>query len=146
MKEAKEPLAKFQAKVNKDGRITIPRPILETFRLKQNDYVKVLIRKIEISDKTITVTAQAVLAVKIGRNGAIALPKKLMREFELKENEPVEVIILDYYKFEELVSEKGKELLSRLQARNNYKVLPTDSSYLNEIGVKYKKTQKEVTS
>ncbi|HHI00542.1 MAG TPA: AbrB family transcriptional regulator, partial [Thermococcus litoralis] len=43
MKESKEPLAKFQAKVNKDGRITIPRPILETFGLKQNDYVKVLI-------------------------------------------------------------------------------------------------------
>jgi len=138
MKETKEPLAKFQAKVNKDGRITIPRPILETFGLKQNDYVKVLIRKIEISDKTITVTAQAVLAVKIGKYGAITLPKKLMREFELKENEPVEVIILDYYKFEELVSEKGKELLSRLQSRNNYKILPTDSSYLNEIGVTYK--------
>jgi len=138
MKETKEPLAKFQAKVNKDGRITIPRPILETFGLKQNDYVKVLIRKIEISDKTIAVTAQAVLAVKIGRNGAITLPKKLMREFEIKENEPVEVVILDYYKFEELVSEKGRELLSRLQSRNNYKVLPTDMSYLNEIGVRYR--------
>lgn len=138
MKETKEPLAKFQATVNKDGRITIPRPILEAFGLRQNDYVKVLIRKIEISDKTIVVTAQALLAVKIGRNGAIALPKKLMREFELKENEPVEVVILDYYKFEELVSEKGRELLSRLQARNNYKVLPTDTSYLNEIGIGYK--------
>lgn len=138
MKEAKEPLAKFQAKVNKDGRVTIPRPILETLGLKQNDYVKVLLRKIEISDKTITVTAQAVLAVKIGRNGAITLPKKLMREFKIKENEPVEIVILDYYKFEELVSEKGRELLSRLQARNNYKVLPTDTSYLNEIGVRYR--------
>ena len=138
MKESREPLAKFQAKVNKDGRITIPRPILETFGLKQNDYVKVLIRKIEISDKTITVTAQAVLAVKIGKYGAITLPKKLMREFELKENEPVEVVILDYYKFEELVSEKGRELLSRLQSRNNYKVLPTDTSYLNEIGIRYR--------
>ena len=138
MKESREPLAKFQAKVNKDGRITIPRPILETFGLKQNDYVKVLIRKIEISDKTIAVTAQAVLAVKIGRNGAITLPKKLMREFDIKDNEPVEVVILDYYKFEELVSEKGRELLSRLQSRNNYKVLPTDTSYLNEIGVRYR--------
>ncbi|WP_297555876.1 AbrB/MazE/SpoVT family DNA-binding domain-containing protein, partial [Thermococcus sp.] len=124
--------------VNKDGRITIPRPILETFGLKQNDYVKVLIRKIEISDKTIAVTAQAVLAVKIGRYGAITLPKKLIREFEIKENEPVEVVILDYYKFEELVSEKGRELLSRLQSRNNYKVLPTDTSYLNEIGIRYR--------
>ena len=138
MKETKEPLAKFQAKVNKDGRITIPRPILETFGLKQNDYVKVLIRKIEISDKTLTVIAQAVLAVKIGKYGAITLPKRLMRELELKENEPVEVMILDYYKFEELVSEKGMELLSRLQARNNYKVLPTNTSYLNEIGIKYR--------
>ena len=138
MKETKESLAKFQAKVNKDGRVSIPRPILETLGLKQNDYVKVLLRKIEISDKTITVTAQAVLAVKIGRNGAITLPKKLMREFEIKENEPVEIVILDYYKFEELVSEKGKELLSRLQSRNNYKVLPTDTSYLNEIGIRYR--------
>ncbi len=138
MKEAKEPLAKFQAKVNKDGRITIPRPILESLGLKQNDYVKVLLRKIEISGKTITVTTQAVLAVRIGRNGAISLPKKLVREFELKENEPVEVIILDYYKFDELVSEKGKELLSKLQSRDNYKILPTDSSYLGEVGIKYR--------
>ena len=138
MKETKEPLAKFQAKVNKDGRVTIPRPILETLGLKQNDYVKVLLRKIEISGKTITVTAQAVLAVKIGKYGAITLPKKLIKEFELKENEAVEVIILDYYKFDELVSEKGKELLSRLQSRNNYKVLPTDTSYISEIGIRYK--------
>ncbi|WP_054840104.1 AbrB/MazE/SpoVT family DNA-binding domain-containing protein [Thermococcus sp. JCM 11816] len=138
MKETKEPLAKFQARVNKDNRVTIPRPILEAFGLKQNDYVKVLIRKIEISDKTVAVIAQALLAVKIGKYGAITLPKKLVKEFELKENEPVEVIILDYYKFEELVSEKGRELLSKLQSRNNYWILPTDSQYLSEIGIKYK--------
>ncbi len=138
MKETKEPLAKFQAKVNKDGRVTIPRPILETLGLKQNDYVKILLRKIEISDKIITVTAQAVLAVKIGRNGAITIPKRLMRELELKENMSVEIIILDYYKFEELVSEKGKELLTRLQSRNNYKLLSPDSSYISEIGIRYK--------
>jgi bifunctional DNA-binding transcriptional regulator/antitoxin component of YhaV-PrlF toxin-antitoxin module len=138
MKETKEPLAKFQARVNKDNRVTIPRPILEAFGLKQNDYVKVLIRKIEISDKTVTVIAQALLAVKIGKYGAITLPKKLVKEFELKENESIEVIILEYYKFEELVSEKGRELLSKLLSRNNYWILPADSQYLSEIGIKYK--------
>lgn len=137
MKETKEPLAKFQAKVNKDGRVTIPRPILDTLKLKQNDYVKVLVRKIEMQDKVIKVLSQALLTVKIGRNGAIALPKSLIREFELRENEPIEILILDYYKLEELVSDKGKELLTKLQSRSNYKVMPTDTSYLNEIGVKY---------
>lgn len=49
--------------------------------------------------------------MKIGKYGVIIFLKKFVKEFELRENELVEVIILDYYKFEELVSEKGKEFL-----------------------------------
>ncbi|MFA4700153.1 AbrB/MazE/SpoVT family DNA-binding domain-containing protein [Pyrococcus kukulkanii] len=136
--ETIEPIAKFQGRINKDGRVTIPKQILNSFGIKQNDYVKVIVRKIEIVEKTITVLAQALLVVKIGKYGAITIPRKLIREMGLNESTQLEIILLDFYKFDELVSEKGKKLLLSLQSQANYRILPLDATYTQEIGVRYR--------
>ena len=99
MKEATEPLAKFQAKVNKDGRVSIPKQIKDVLGFESDDYLKVIIRKINAAKEEgiIYVYGQAFVVLRVGIRGYIVIPQKIRRDLGLKPNESVEIVILDYY-------------------------------------------------
>ncbi|WP_297555873.1 AbrB/MazE/SpoVT family DNA-binding domain-containing protein [Thermococcus sp.] len=116
MKESKEPLAKFQAKMNKDGRVSLPKQIKDVLGLESDDYLKVIIRKIkaEKSEGIIYVYGQEFAILRVGIRGYVVIPQKVRRDLNLKPNDSVEIVILDYYPS------------------------TTDSSYISEIGIKYR--------
>lgn len=122
MKETKEPLAKFHARLDKEGRVAIPKTIREALNINKNDYVEVIVRKIEIDPETATIKVlkQGYLITRVGTRGLIFLPADLKKEFELHEKDIVEVLLLGYHKFDELVSEKGKQLLSKVQTSGKW--------------------------
>jgi len=116
VKESKEPLAKFQAKMNKDGRVSLPKQIKDVLGLESDDYLKVIIRKIkaEKSEGIIYVYGQEFAILRVGIRGYVVIPQKVRRDLNLKPNDSVEIVILDYYPS------------------------TTDSSYISEIGIKYR--------
>ncbi len=122
MKETKEPLAKFHARLDKEGRVAIPKTIREALDIDKNDYVEIIIRKIKIDPETATIKVlrQGYLITRVGTRGLIFLPSDLKKDFELHEKDIVEVLLLGYHKFDELVSEKGKQLLSKVQTSGRW--------------------------
>ena len=134
MKEAKEPLAKFHARLDKEGRVAIPKAIREALNINKNDYVEIIVRKIQIDSKnsTIKVLKQGYLITRVGARGLVFLPADLKRDFDLEEKDIVEILLLGYHKFDELVSEKGKKLLSKVQTSGKWvevkpeEILPED--------------------
>ena len=122
MKESREPLAKFHAKLDKEGRVAIPKAIREALNIDKNDYVEVLVRKIEIHQETTTIKVlrQGYLITRVGAKGLIFLPADLKRDFDLHEKDIVEILLLGYHKFDELVSEKGKKLLSKVHTSGKW--------------------------
>ena len=113
-----EPLAKFHARLDKEGRVAVPKPIRDALNLSKNDYVEVIVRKIEIDHKAkqIRVLKQAYLITRLGAKGLIFLPSELKREFNLEEKEIVEIVLYGFHKFDELVSTKGKKLMEKMQS------------------------------
>ena len=99
MKESREPLAKFQAKMNKDGRVSLPKQIKDVLGLESDDYLKVIVRKIkaEKDEGIIYVYGQEFAILRVGIRGYIVIPQKVRRQLELKPNDSVEIVILDYY-------------------------------------------------
>ncbi len=99
MKETKEPLAKFQARMNKDGRVSLPKQIKDVLGFESDDYLKVIIRKIktEKSQGIIYVYGQEFAILRVGIRGYVVIPQKVRRDLNLKPNDSVEVVILDYY-------------------------------------------------
>jgi len=99
MKETKEPLAKFQARMNKDGRVSLPKQIKDVLGFESDDYLKVIIRKIktEKSQGIIYVYGQEFAILRVGIRGYVVIPQKVRRQLKLKPNDSVEMVILDYY-------------------------------------------------
>jgi len=134
VKESKEPLAKFHARLDKEGRVAIPKAIREALNINKNDYVEIIVRKIQIDSKnsTIKVLKQGYLITRVGARGLVFLPADLKRDFDLEEKDIVEILLLGYHKFDELVSEKGKKLLSKVQTSGKWvevkpeEILPED--------------------
>ncbi|MCD6373381.1 MAG: AbrB/MazE/SpoVT family DNA-binding domain-containing protein [Thermococcus sp.] len=102
MKESREPLAKFHARVDKDGRLVIPRYIRDTLKIERGDYIKLIVRKIKIdfNDKTIFVETQKQIISKVGRKGTAYIPNEVRRSLNIEPDELVEVILLDIFKSE----------------------------------------------
>lgn len=134
-----EPLAKFHAKLDKEGRVTIPKAIREALGLKKNDYVEVIIRKINIDYKNqkIYVIMQAYLITRMGTKGILFLPKDLQREMDLQTKEVVEILLVGFHKFEELLSEKGKKLLTKSQNIGKWAILKPDQPFPHEPDMMY---------
>jgi len=102
VKESKEPLAKFHARLDKDGRLVIPRYIRDTLKIERGDYVKLIVRKIKIDfqGKTIFVETQKQVISKIGRKGTAYIPNEVRRDLNIEPDELIEVVLLDIFKSE----------------------------------------------
>ncbi|WP_148290388.1 AbrB/MazE/SpoVT family DNA-binding domain-containing protein [Thermococcus litoralis] len=139
MTETIEPLAKFHAKLNVEGRITIPSPTRELLGLNQNDYVEVIVRKIEVdhANQKIYVLKQAYLISRIGVNGTLFLPKDLQREMTLQPKELVEVLLVGLHRFDELLSPKGKLLLTKSQSIGKWAFIEPNQPLPREPYISY---------
>ena len=99
MKETKEPLAKFQAKMNKDGRVSLPKQIKDVLGFEPDDYLKVIVRKIRTDKEegVIYVYGQEFAILRVGIRGYVVIPQKVRKQLELRPNDSVEIVVLDYY-------------------------------------------------
>jgi len=103
MQQTPEPLAKFHAKVDKSGRIIIPKYIRDTYGIKPNDFVVLIIRKVSIDKKNrkVYVHSQFKFSGKVNERGVVVIPKQYRSRFTIEPGELVEVLLMDYHEPEE---------------------------------------------
>jgi len=141
MKETKEPLAKFHARLDPKGRVLIPKGDREILGIEGNDYVEALIRKIEVNNesKVVQILGSAFIIAKVGVRGYIVVPTNARVELNLSYGDVVEVLILAIHKFDKLISPQGRELMKRIQAFSQAKIIAPDEEYdlLKQLGYSY---------
>ena len=128
MAETTEPLAKFHARLDPKGRVLIPKSDREILGIESNDYVEVIIRKIQVDHDSmkISVLDRAFLIAKVGARGYFIIPTETRHLLNLDYGDIVEVFLLTFHKFDELISEKGKSLLSRIQTYSHSKIISAE--------------------
>ena len=101
MTEIAEPLAKFHARLDVSGRVTIPRHIRSVFRIHQNDYIKATIRRVnvDLGLKVIYVLGEEKdIIMRVGRAGMITIPQEVKEKLQLEPGDLVEVLLLNVFK------------------------------------------------
>jgi len=122
VKESREPLAKFHASINAKGQIVIPKKDREFLGLDKDDVVEVIVRKVLKSDSKLMITGVAYIMAKLSSKGLITIPQEVREELDITQDSIIEVLLVGFYKFEELISPRGKSLLSKL-ARKPFKII-----------------------
>jgi len=138
---SKEPLVKFHARLDPKGRVLIPKGDREVLGIEGNDYVEALIRKIEVNNesKVVQILGSALIIAKVGVRGYIVVPTNARVELNLSYGDAVEVLILAIHKFDKLISPQGKELMKRIQAFSQAKIMSPSEEYnlLKQLGYSY---------
>ncbi|BAD84283.1 transcription regulator, SpoVT/AbrB family [Thermococcus kodakarensis KOD1] len=96
-----EPLAKFHARLDRDGRVTIPRHVRTVFHINKDDYIKATIRRVyvDLGLKTIFILGEDTgVIMRVGRGGMVTIPQKVREELQLDPGDLVEVIIENVFK------------------------------------------------
>ena len=96
-----EPLAKFHARLDVSGRVTIPRHVRSVFHIHRNDYIKATIRHInvDLSLKVIYVSGEERnIIMRVGRAGMITIPRKIREKLQLESGDLVEILLLNVFK------------------------------------------------
>ncbi|WP_297437217.1 AbrB/MazE/SpoVT family DNA-binding domain-containing protein [Thermococcus sp.] len=141
MRESKEPLAKFHARLDPKGRVLIPKGDREVLGIEGNDYVEAVIRKIELNSesKVVQILGSAFIIAKVGVRGYIVVPTNARVELNLSHRDAVEVLILAIHKFDKLISPQGKELMKRIQAFSQAKIMSPGEEYnlLKQLSYSY---------
>ncbi|AEC51597.1 putative protein Predicted transcription regulator, SpoVT/AbrB family [Pyrococcus sp. NA2] len=103
MQEAIEPLAKFHAKVDKSGRVIIPKYIRDIYEINQGDFVVMIVRKVRIDkkDRKVYVLRQVKFSAKVNERGVVVVPKQLREHLDIKPGDLLEVLLMDHYKSNE---------------------------------------------
>jgi len=114
VKESKEPLAKFHASINAKGQIVIPKKDREFLGLDKDDVVEVIVRKVLKSESKLVITGVAYVMAKLSSKGLITIPQEVREELGITQDSIIEVLLVGFHKFDDLVSPKGKSLLSKL--------------------------------
>ena len=96
-----EPLAKFHARLDRDGRVTIPRHVRAVFHINKDDYIKATIRRVhvDLDLKTIFILGEdSGVIMRVGRGGMVTIPQKIREELQLDPGDLVEIIIENVFK------------------------------------------------
>lgn len=103
-----EPLAKFHAETDTQGRFYFPKATAKRYSIKVNDYVDLIVRVI---DQSGSVSHRARVLVRVSSNRLIHIPKA----FYTVAGGPkmlIEVILIGHYTADDLLSPTGKKLVS----------------------------------
>ena len=112
-----EPLAKFHTSINVKGQIVLPKRDREVLGLTKDDVVEIIVRKIETSSTQIKILGTAYVVAKLSSRGLITIPEEVRSELKITENSVLEILLVGFHRFEDLISPKGKQLLSKLNSK-----------------------------
>ena len=126
MTEIAEPLAKFHASINIKGQLVVPAKDREIFNLHRGDLLEIIVRSFEVIDGKIKILKRVYLVVRLSSKGLITIPEEVRKELNLSPGDNVEILLVGYHKFEELVSEKGKELLKFFQGESHRQFISSE--------------------
>jgi len=112
-----EPLAKFHAETDTQGRFYLPKATCKRYNIHINDYVELLVR---FFDESNSITFRAHVFVRVASNRLIHLPKAL-REQANGDRRLIEVLLIAHYTPNDLLSPIGKTVLSLFKSK--YRVL-----------------------
>jgi len=121
-----EPLAKFHASINIKGQLVIPAKDREIFGLNKGDYLEIIVRSFKAVDGKLKILKRAYTVVRLSSKGLITIPEEVRKELKISPGDTVEILIVGYHKFDELVSEKGKQLLKLLQGNSHTQILSSE--------------------
>ncbi len=119
MKETKEPLAKFHAKVTRGGQFTFPLWTRLYHNLDVGDYVELIIR-VKQGDGV----SRGMFVAKVVDKGNITIPKGLRDQMGIKKDSIVEVLVIKAYRLKDLFGDRS-ELIKQLSL-TKYKLLTKD--------------------
>ncbi len=120
MKETKEPLAKFHAKITRGGQFTFPLYTRIYHNLNIGDYVELIIRAKKDDD-----ILRGMFIARVVDKGNITIPKGLREAMGLEKDSVVEVIVVKAYRLNEILGEQGESIqqLSSLLSSSDYNFL-----------------------
>ena len=116
MKEAKEPLAKFHAKVTRGGQFTFPLWTRIYHDLDVGDYVELIIRV-----KKGTEIKRGMFIARLVDKGNITIPKGLRKEMGIERDTITEILVIKAYRIKELFGDRS-DLIKQLSL-SKYKLL-----------------------
>jgi AbrB family looped-hinge helix DNA binding protein len=98
-----EPLAKFHARLDVEGRIVVPKYVRDALGISPQDYLQISIRKVLIDseNKIIYILDEVQFVEQLQRRGSVRIPHKIRKSLELEPEDLVEVLIWDFYKPDE---------------------------------------------
>lgn len=111
-----EPLAKFHAETDTQGRFYLPKATCKRYNIHINDYVELLVRFLNEN----SITFRAHVFVRVASNRLIHLPKAL-REQANGDRRLIEVLLINHYTPDDLLSPIGKTILNLFKSK--YRVL-----------------------
>ena len=114
MKETKEPLAKFHAKITRGGQFTFPYYTREYYDLSIGDFVEFIVRAKDVD-------LRGLFIARLGDKGAITIPKEIRQELSIKQGDIVELIVVKVYRLKDILGDRIK-VLEDLVARG-YKII-----------------------
>jgi bifunctional DNA-binding transcriptional regulator/antitoxin component of YhaV-PrlF toxin-antitoxin module len=115
-----EPLAKFHAETDTQGRFYLPKATAKRFGININDYVDLIVRVINQKGE---VSHRIHILARVSSNRLIHLPKG----FYTQAGGPkmlIEVILIRWYTADDLLSPTGKQLISLF--KNKYQLLSAE--------------------
>lgn len=121
-----EPLAKFHASINIKGQLVVPAKDREIFGLNKGDYLEIIVRSFKVVDRKLKILKRAYIVVRLSSKGLITIPEKVRKELNISPGDTVEILIVGYHKFDELVSEKGKQMLKLLQGNSHTQIISSE--------------------
>jgi len=135
--ETKEPLAKFHANINVKGQLVIPKKDREVLGLERDDVVEIIVRTIEREDSRLRILGSAYVVVKLSSRGLITIPEEIRKALNITPNTVLEVLVIGFHKFNELITEKGKTILTQLNSRPFRIITPDEEEKLLKKSTAY---------
>jgi|GEM_PF-1963326 AbrB family looped-hinge helix DNA binding protein len=130
-----EPLAKFHSSINIKGQLVVPAKDREIFGLNKGDYLEIIVRSFKVVDGKLKILKRAYVVVRLSSKGLITIPEEVRKELNISPGDTVEILIVGYHKFEELVSERGKQLLDNFTHVFDHSILTTKINNDNVINL-----------
>ncbi|MBC7108987.1 MAG: AbrB/MazE/SpoVT family DNA-binding domain-containing protein [Methanomassiliicoccales archaeon] len=121
-----EPLAKFHSSINIKGQLVVPAKDRDVFGLNKGDYLEIIVRSFKVVGGKLKILKRAYVVVRLSSKGLITIPEEVRKELNISPGDTVEILIVGYHKFDELVSEKGKQLLKLLQGNSHTQIISSE--------------------
>lgn len=98
----------------------------EVFGLKRGDILEIIVRSFDVINGKIHIKKRAYILVRLSSKGLITIPEEVRRELGISPGDTVEVLLVGFHKFDELVTEKGKQIAKLIQANTHMRLITSE--------------------